>query len=73
MWRIETQLFEILGKKGKRLPPTDVFVSIYFKKIRAYLQSAHILTCFGFVNPSAYSSEDGLRINPERVLFYCGA
>ena len=53
MWRIETQLFEILGKKGKRLPPTDVFVSIYFKKIRAYLQSAHILTCFGFVNPSA--------------------
>ena len=53
MWRIETQLFETVGKIGKRLPATDVFVSIYFKKNRAYLQSAHILACCGFVNPSA--------------------
>lgn len=53
IWQIESKLFERLGRIGKKLPPTDVFVSIYFKKNRAYLQSAHILACYGFVNPSA--------------------
>jgi hypothetical protein len=53
MWQMETEMLEIVGRIGKKLLPTDVFVSIYFKKNRAYLQSSYILAVMGFVNASA--------------------
>jgi hypothetical protein len=37
----------------KKLPNPQVFVSIYFQRNIVYLQASHILTCIGFINPSA--------------------
>ncbi len=55
MMLIHSEIFKTvetsLGKK--KLPNPQVFVSIYYQRNIIYLQSSHILTCIGFINPSA--------------------
>jgi hypothetical protein len=55
MWLINSGIFETLKVRwGKKvLPNHQIFVSIYFKRNIAYLQSSHVLASIGFIDPSS--------------------
>ena len=52
MLLVHNKLYETLKCRGKKLPPQQAFVSLYYWRNIIYLQSAHALTCMGFTDPS---------------------
>jgi hypothetical protein len=52
---IYSEIFEMVKTSwGKRkLPNHEVFVSVYYQRNIVYLQSSHLLTCIGFIDPSS--------------------
>lgn len=64
MWQIDKRLGDSAKKRGKVLPPNQSFVWAYFRRNIAYLHSAHILACLGFISPS----ESLLRTVYETIL-----